>query len=120
MIGCWRPSGARATGYECRNMNRFLHSVRLRLTLWYGGVLALVLVVFALSVYVFVVRSIQANVDTALQSYGQQVNVTAAKHVRGKNLDVSRVPVPRHEPYAALFMMNTVGQKKRVARSKNT
>src|SRR5438067_5486692 len=71
---CSRPFAGRGTVCAIPTMNRLLHSVRLRLTLWYAGVLALALALFAVSVYVFVVRSLESSIDQALGSYGQQVN----------------------------------------------
>ncbi|MBX7219028.1 MAG: HAMP domain-containing histidine kinase [Blastocatellia bacterium] len=43
-----------------------LNSVRVRLTLWYAGVLALVLVLFAVSTYKLVALQVEAGMDTAL------------------------------------------------------
>ena len=43
-------------------------SVRLRLTLWYVGVLGLILVAFSVAVYVFVARSLYDRLDTGLRS----------------------------------------------------
>jgi heavy metal sensor kinase len=42
-------------------------SLRLRLTLWYGGAMIVVLAVYASTVYLFVSRSASRAVDTALQ-----------------------------------------------------
>lgn len=98
-------------------MNQLLHSVRLRLTLWYAGVLALALALFALSVYIFVVRTLQTNIDEALNSYGQQVSRAAAPHIQGQKLDVKGVripPIARREPIAGYLLMNVQGQSKTV------
>lgn len=93
-------------------MQRLLHSVRLRLTLWYAAVLAVVLVVFSLSIYLFVVRTLQTNVDDALRSYGQQMNGTVVQHVKGNGL-VLRKPtsteLSQREPIAALVVMDVHG-----------
>src|SRR5947209_9288815 len=98
-------------------MSRFFHSVRLRLTLWYAGVLALALAVFAISVYIFVVRTLQTSIDEALHSYAVQVGQVAAPHIKAKHLDVKKLPVPNRfgkEPNAALLIMNIRGQTKAV------
>jgi len=50
-----------------------LNSVRTRLTIWYGGVLALSLVVFALIVYYSATRSFYARQDESLQSTAKTV-----------------------------------------------
>jgi heavy metal sensor kinase len=95
------------------------HSVRFRLTLWYGGVLAVVLTVFALGVWVFVVQSLQSNIDEALQSYGDRVGHQAASHLHGKRLDVRSVSIDQNEPdrtVSAILIMNVRGETKRLVR----
>ncbi len=49
-------------------------SVRLRLTLWYVGVLSLILVAFSVAVYVFVERSLYDRLDTGLRSTLESVS----------------------------------------------
>jgi heavy metal sensor kinase len=85
----------------------------MRLTLWYAGVLALALTLFAISIYVFIVRTLQTSIDEALNSYGQQVSRAAAPHIRGQHLDVKGVRVPplaRRAPVAGYLLMNVQGQ----------
>lgn len=97
-------------------MNNLLHSIRFRLTLWYASVLALVLVLFAASVYVFVVRSLQTNIDQALQGYGRQVTQVAGRTVQGGHLNVNHISMPpgvRREPLAVVIM-NVEGKALRV------
>ena len=102
-------------------MIRFPHSVRLRLTVWYGVVLALTLVIFSVAVYIFVLQTAQASIDQALQSYGQQANRAAAPHIHGKNFNVKKaptLPVNRREPIAAYLYMNIHGESKTVKKGK--
>ena len=98
-------------------MSRRRHSVRLRLTLWYAGVLALALALFASSVYIFVVRTLQSDIDQTLTSYAQQVNQAAAPHIHGSRLNVRdvRLPrVPRKNPVAPVGIMSVYGDTKTV------
>lgn len=100
-------------------MRSFLHSIRLRLTLWYGAMLAVALGIFASSVYLFVSSTLHANVDNALNSYAQQVRRSAVHAVRGGHLDVQRVdlpPVVGPEPIIAFRVMNRRGQVKSLTR----
>ncbi len=43
-----------------------LDSVRTRLTLWYTGVLALVLILFAVSAYLFLARTLNSGTNDSL------------------------------------------------------
>jgi heavy metal sensor kinase len=100
-------------------MSQFLHSVRFRLTVWYAGVLAVALALFAVAVYVFVVRTLQTNVDAALQSYAQAESRAAIRQVHKKQLNVKKVRVPiltRSQPMAALIIMNVEGERKAVVK----
>jgi len=45
-----------------------LNSVRIRLTLWYVGVLALVLVAFSAGVYALLARSLDERLDSGLRT----------------------------------------------------
>jgi len=104
------------TGFGTLTMNRLLHSVRLRLTIWYAGVLALALALFAVAVYVFVVRTLQTSIDEALKTYGHQVSRAAVHQVRSKprGPHVKRVFVPspnRHQPVAVMIVSPPVKPK---------
>jgi two-component system OmpR family sensor kinase len=48
-------------------------SIRTRLTLWYIGLLAAILIAFALLLYAFLVYNLRAEVDQTLQTRAQQV-----------------------------------------------
>lgn len=45
--------------------------IRWRLTIWYGGILAAILVVFASGVYIYFSNSLQKNIDTKIKSIGE-------------------------------------------------
>ena len=93
-------------------------SIRLQLTLWYAGVVVLVLVAFALAVYVFVVQSVESGIDDVLQSYGAQVQHTAASHTKGHYLNVGSVPMPTfsaEDSVSGLLLMNLQGKSVGVA-----
>jgi heavy metal sensor kinase len=96
-------------------MKRFLHSVRLRLTLWYAGVLAIVLAVFAASIYVYVVQTAQLSIDQAMESFGQQTDLAAQPVIKTKNWDPKKVHAPavgRGQPIVGYFIANQlVGTK---------
>jgi len=61
-------------------------SIRLRLTLWYGGVLALVMIIAGISVYLLIGTSLRTSLDAALQvqvedvraGFNQDTNVSLA------------------------------------------
>jgi len=53
-----------------------LDSVRLRLTLWYVGVLSLILIGFSVAIYIFVQRSLYERLDASLYSTLEAVSVT--------------------------------------------
>nr|NIO71983.1 hypothetical protein [Anaerolineae bacterium] len=48
-------------------------SIRTRLTLWYIGLLAAILIAFALLLYAFLAYNLRAEVDQTLQTRAQQV-----------------------------------------------
>lgn len=52
--------------HKGRTTTKMLDSVRSRLTLWYTGVLALVLVAFALTAYFFLAHTLDRRTDTSL------------------------------------------------------
>src|SRR5579884_1179625 len=89
-------------------------SVRLQLTIWYTGVVVIVLLAFSLAVYVFVVRSVESGIDDVLQSYGAQVQQTAAIHTKGHYLNVRSVPMPTftaRDAISGLLLMNLQGKQ---------
>ncbi len=45
--------------------------IKWKLTLWYGGILALILVVFSSGVYVYFRNSLQKSIDTKIKSIGE-------------------------------------------------
>jgi len=49
-------------------MTKMFRPVQIRLTLWYAGVLAVVLVVFSMFVYALMARSIEQRIDAGLQN----------------------------------------------------
>jgi two-component system OmpR family sensor kinase len=51
-------------------------SIRARLTLWYVGLLAVILIVFAFLLYSFLAYNLRAEVDQTLQTRAQQVAVS--------------------------------------------
>jgi heavy metal sensor kinase len=51
---------------KVRKIKTALHSMRLRLTLWYTGILALVLIAFAAATYIYFVRASAQKTDDAL------------------------------------------------------
>lgn len=59
-------------------------SIRLRLTLWYGGVLALVMIIAGVSVYLLIGSSLRSSLDAALQ-----VQVTDVKAGFDQDTNVS-------------------------------
>ena len=48
-------------------------SIRLRLTLWYSLVLAVMLLVLGGGIYALLVRSVQTSIDTQLTSTADQI-----------------------------------------------
>ncbi len=56
-------------------------SVRMRLTLWYVGVLSLILVAFSVAVYVFVERSLYDRMDAGLGSTLETVSAALERQV---------------------------------------
>ena len=62
-------------------------SIRSRLTAWNGGVLALVLVVFAMGAYIFLRYATLAQVDRALEQQVRIVALTVTAHQSGGGSD---------------------------------
>src|SRR2546430_13340382 len=58
-----------------------LDSVRARLTLWHVGVLALVLVVFSISVYALLARSLYARLDDDLRTTLRETGVSLGREI---------------------------------------
>ena len=44
--------------------------IKWKLTIWYGGILALILVIFSCGVYIYFKNSLQKSIDTKIQSIG--------------------------------------------------
>jgi heavy metal sensor kinase len=65
-------------------------SVRARLTLWYTGVLALVLIVFAVSVYFFLTRTLERQTDESLAEMSRAFAETVSGEQREMQADTTR------------------------------
>ena len=52
-------------------MKKFDLPIKWRLTVWYGGILALILIVFSSSVYIYFRNSLQRSIDTKIKSIGE-------------------------------------------------
>ncbi|MEI7025972.1 sensor histidine kinase [Paenibacillus sp. y28] len=67
-------------------------SIRLRLTLWYTGVLAATMLVFGFGIYIFLSVSMQSKYERTLQDYAQRayqrLNVGTSLSQRGLNLNL--------------------------------
>lgn len=90
-------------------MSRLFHSVRFRLTLWYAAVFAVALTLFAVAVYLFVVRTLQYSIDEALKSYGHRVSGVAVHQSGGRPSPVKHVFVPspsRHQAVPSILYVN--------------
>jgi heavy metal sensor kinase len=66
-----------------------LDSVRVRLTVWYVGVLSLILVTFSVTVYIFVAHSLYERLDTGLRSALEMVSAvverqSATQEIKGE------------------------------------
>jgi heavy metal sensor kinase len=89
-------------------MNRLRGSVRLRLTLWYGGVLTLVLAVFAVAVYLFVVRTLQTPIDETLYKIAARA-ASGQQQQRGVHVNGVRDPLfSQRDPVSALLSLNNI------------
>jgi two-component system, OmpR family, sensor kinase len=52
-------------------MKKFDLPIKWRLTVWYGGILALILIVFSSGVYIYFKNSLQKSIDTKIKSIGE-------------------------------------------------
>jgi two-component system OmpR family sensor kinase len=88
-------------------------SVRLRLTLWYVGVLGLILVAFSTGVYILVARDLRDRLDAGLRS-SLETMAAALKHPsptgETKNESMSRVFRELHFSNQAIAIFNAEGQ----------
>ncbi|HUW64042.1 MAG TPA: HAMP domain-containing sensor histidine kinase [Spirochaetia bacterium] len=75
-------------------------SVRLKLTLWYSGVLALTLLVFALALYFVLGRNLRASVDNDLMATANEV-VRSIEVVGGYPGPTEHVILPNVDAFAA-------------------
>lgn len=73
-----------------------LNSIRTRLTLWYVGVLAIVVIAFALSIYILVARNLSRTTDNNLAEIGRSIetdlrkeeaDIAAERLVQSKTVD---------------------------------
>ena len=62
-------------------------SIRLRLTIWYVGLLAIILVAFALVIYTLQERSALGEVDAELQTYAKTIVSVASRDVLIKHIN---------------------------------
>lgn len=60
--------------------------IRWRLTLWYGGILALILVVFSIGVYTYFRNSLQTSIDTKIKSMGDVISSSMTEYHGGNIL----------------------------------
>ena len=63
-----------------------LRSMRAQLTLWYTGVLALVLVLFSLATYAYLVRAAQQRTDSSLAETANSFISTFTTEANDENL----------------------------------
>ena len=88
-------------------------SVRWRLTLWYVGVLGIVLITFSIGVYMLLARSLYDRVDTRLAST-LQASVSAVKHAlteRGTSVQaVTRALQDLHFPSQTIAVLDADGR----------
>lgn len=59
-----------------RGIGAFLRTIRVRLTLWYVALLAVILVAFSASLYVSLSRSLHAELDRSLETEAQRLAAT--------------------------------------------
>jgi len=59
-------------------------SIRIRLTLWYSGVLALVLVIFSVGIYVILKRDLYAELDSNLKNTAEGTGVDLVRALNQK------------------------------------
>lgn len=88
-------------------------SVRLRLTLWYVGVLSVILIAFSVAIYIFVERSLYERLDASLYSTLETVSV-ALKH-QGENGEIRSETTARslqelHVPQQAIAIVDATGK----------
>jgi two-component system OmpR family sensor kinase len=88
-------------------------SVRLRLTLWYVGVLSLILLSFSIAIYIFVGRSLYEALDASL--YSTLGAVSAALKRQGATGEISNEAMARvlqelHTPGQAIAIFDERGQ----------
>src|SRR3982074_3897549 len=75
LTSCYARYVVRVTCFLQRPVRPMFESLRTRLTLWYVGILAAVLVAFSVGVYILVERTLYAHQDARLRSV---VEVSAA------------------------------------------
>src|SRR5262249_56009019 len=76
-----------ATCFLPRRGSQVLDSVRLRLTLWYVGVLSAILIAFSVAIYSFAERRLYERVDTDL--YSTLTAISAALKHQGGNGEIA-------------------------------
>jgi len=90
-----------------------LDSVRMRMTLWYVGVLSVILIAFSIAIYVFVQRSLLERVDSGLSSTLEAVSASlehaGAAGENGKQV-AERVLRELHRPNQAIAIFDARGQ----------
>ena len=88
-------------------------SVRMRMTLWYVGVLSVILIAFSIAIYVFVQRSLLERVDSGLSSTLESVSASfehaGATGENGQQV-AKRVLRELHRPNQAIAIFDARGQ----------
>lgn len=75
---------------------KLLSSTKTRLTLWYVGVLALILTVFAVLCYLLFTFTLYSQTDKALSEVGTSFEITAQRHLKNDYAKESVNEVIRH------------------------
>ena len=68
---------------------KLLNSTKTRLTLWYVGVLAFILTIFAVLAYFFFTFTLYSQTDKSLSEVGTSFEITAKRHLNNKNEKMS-------------------------------
>ena len=88
-------------------------SVRMRMTLWYVGVLSVILIAFSIAIYLFVQRSLLERVDSGLSSTLESVSASfehaGATGENGQQV-AERVVRELHRPNQAIAIFDARGQ----------
>ncbi|MGH9441626.1 MAG: HAMP domain-containing sensor histidine kinase [Thermoanaerobaculia bacterium] len=86
-----------------------LHSVRARLTLWYCGVLAVVLVTFGSASYLRIARTIRAETDASLEDTAHELTAAFSQVAAEEEPSARAVPLDFRYSDRALFLFRPDG-----------